>query len=210
MAIPLFTRNQIGNQNSSPPQEDERQQGLLANTLGRLHLAPAIWAIVLSLLATLLYVVVQNPQFPRPSGATLAATWLTFGLALAGLYFLFRTTAADPGYLPRAAHRAGASPWTKGNSGGGASSSRLVDGESSELHGQGSRCCDLDNPALRAGQWGQVCVSCRIVRPLRAKHCPMSGRCVEGFDHFCPVGSATAAATVAASAAASAFGLGCC
>lgn len=44
----------------------------------------------------------------------------------------------------------------------------------------------LDSPALWAGHWNQLCVSCKIVRPLRAKHCAVSNRCVENFDHFCP------------------------
>ena len=26
----------------------------------------------------------------------------------------------------------------------------------------------------------------QIVRPLRAKHCAVTGRCVAMFDHFCP------------------------
>ena len=44
----------------------------------------------------------------------------------------------------------------------------------------------LDSPALWAGNWGQLCVSCKIVRPLRAKHCSVTDRCVELFDHYCP------------------------
>ena len=44
----------------------------------------------------------------------------------------------------------------------------------------------LDSPALWGGNWGQLCVSCKIVRPLRAKHCSVTDRCVECFDHFCP------------------------
>jgi len=30
------------------------------------------------------------------------------------------------------------------------------------------------------------CHSCQVVRPLRAKHCKVKGRCVREFDHFCP------------------------
>ena len=44
----------------------------------------------------------------------------------------------------------------------------------------------LDSPALWAGNWTQLCVSCKIVRPLRAKHCSVTDRCVEQFDHYCP------------------------
>ena len=29
-------------------------------------------------------------------------------------------------------------------------------------------------------------MTCKIVRPLRAKHCSVTDRCVELFDHFCP------------------------
>lgn len=47
-------------------------------------------------------------------------------------------------------------------------------------------CRSLDSPALWAGNWQQLCVTCKIVRPLRAKHCTVTDRCVELFDHYCP------------------------
>ncbi len=50
----------------------------------------------------------------------------------------------------------------------------------------GGQYSQLDSPALWAGNWSQLCVTCRIVRPLRAKHCAVTDRCVETFDHFCP------------------------
>ncbi|XP_039059608.1 protein S-acyltransferase 24-like [Hibiscus syriacus] len=45
---------------------------------------------------------------------------------------------------------------------------------------------EVNNPALLAGNWSQLCATCKIVRPLRAKNCSICDRCVEQFDHHCP------------------------
>lgn len=125
------------------------------------------------------------------------AMWLTFGAALGGLYFLYLTTAADPGYIPLN------STHGSGRGSGGASAIQLQrwdsdggkpSGGRGASGGGGSGSAVLDNPALAAGQWHQLCVSCRIVRPLRAKHCAVTDRCIEVFDHYCPWVSKRAAA----------------
>lgn len=43
----------------------------------------------------------QNSALPPAGQEAVAGTWLTLALASAGLYYLYRTTTADPGFLPR-------------------------------------------------------------------------------------------------------------
>ncbi|XP_078718997.1 palmitoyltransferase Hip14-like [Lampetra fluviatilis] len=37
-----------------------------------------------------------------------------------------------------------------------------------------------------ASALSRLCHTCRLVRPLRSKHCRVANRCVDHFDHYCP------------------------
>lgn len=159
--------------------------GVMA-ALSKLHLSPIIWGIVLGMLGMLVYAVISNPYFPPATTGIVSATWLTFALAFVGLYYLFKTTTADPGFLPR--HTAAGVAATRRT---GSSSSGKISINADLERGEDAIGSSLNSPALWAGQWSQLCVSCKIVRPLRAKHCSITDRCVECFDHYCPwVGNA--------------------
>lgn len=156
------------------------KQGPLA-ALARLHLSPIIWGIVLSMLAMLVMSVTNNRALPPPSRATVTGVWATFVLAGTGLYFLYRTTMTDPGFLPK--NTAGkALPRRRTATGGKPPGGDQDDLEAAAAAGANS----LDSPALWAGAWSQLCVTCKIVRPLRAKHCSVTDRCVQVYDHYCP------------------------
>jgi palmitoyltransferase len=97
---------------------------------------------------------------------------------------LFSSGPASHGHSPDAsAHVLGSSG---GAGGGAASKTALLRSHDSGSGGSSSGTSLLDSPALWAGHWSQLCVTCKIVRPLRAKHCGVTDRCVEVFDHYCP------------------------
>eukprot|EP00884_Botryococcus_braunii_P011955 jgi/Botrbrau1/20760/Bobra.0461s0002.1 len=135
------------------------------------QLCPAIWLLVLVLLALFVSQAVHNPTYPPLSVPTGIFAYLAVSCGLGGLWLLYRVTTSDPGIIPR----------------GGLLAERGKVDSDPELGRSGKgQYSQLDNPALWAGQWSQLCVTCRIVRPLRAKHCAVTERCIENFDHFCP------------------------
>ena len=160
-------------------------RGGMCGALAKLHLSPIIWGIILGMLSFMSLAVISNKSLmPQNPSIIAAGAWLTYTLAFVGLIFLYKTTTADPGFLPR--NTSGGAPGINKRVSGKFSSSKidLEDGEEEEEN-------SLNSPALWAGYWNQLCVSCKIVRPLRAKHCAVTGRCVECFDHYCPwVGNA--------------------
>ncbi|KAG8639344.1 hypothetical protein MANES_14G119200v8 [Manihot esculenta] len=131
--------------------------------ISKLGLAPVLWSIILLLLVTYVNSVILDPTLPKLTAGFGLLAWMSVFLATAGLVMFYRCSRKDPGFIRMNAH----------------DPQSMKDDEPLLK-------IEINNPALLSGNWSQLCPTCKIVRPLRAKHCSTCDRCVEQFDHHCP------------------------
>ncbi|KAI4377733.1 hypothetical protein MLD38_015313 [Melastoma candidum] len=131
--------------------------------LSKLGLAPVLWVMIILLLVVYMNSVIIASNLPRLTAGFALLAWFGVFLASSGLVLFHRCSRKDPGYIRMNVH----------------DPQNMKDDEPLLK-------IEINNPALLAGNWSQLCATCKIVRPLRAKHCSTCDRCVEQFDHHCP------------------------
>ncbi|KAI3495995.1 hypothetical protein L1887_38344 [Cichorium endivia] len=141
---------------------EKRYEGIFGK-LSKLGLAPALLCVIFVLLMTYINSVIMVSNLPKLTAGSAFFAWIGVILASAGLIFFYRCSCKDPGYI-------------KANR----NDSKDTKEDEPLLK------IEVGDPALLAGNWTQLCATCKIVRPLRAKHCATCERCVEQFDHHCP------------------------
>ncbi|KAK1392723.1 S-acyltransferase [Heracleum sosnowskyi] len=131
--------------------------------LSKLGLAPILWCIIFLLLVTYVHSVIMVSNLPKLTTGLGFLAWLGVLLATSGLFFFYRCSRKDPGYIRMNVH----------------DPQNMKDDDPLMK-------IEIGNLALLDGNWSLLCPTCKIVRPLRAKHCSTCDRCVEQFDHHCP------------------------
>ena len=133
-----------------------------------LYFAPVIWAATLFCIWSFHFRVLRSADLsvPMPLPWMSALSMLSILTSGIGLVLMALLNASDPGFVPQRGQR-------------GAASGRRKSGDEHNSLTELSSIENLDCPALWAGRWEQLCVTCKIVRPLRAKHEENAGRCIE-------------------------------
>ncbi|XP_037464814.1 protein S-acyltransferase 24-like isoform X3 [Triticum dicoccoides] len=131
--------------------------------LSKVGLAPLLWCIAVVLLATYIHSVIAGQYNMGMPPAFGLFAWSGVFVATAGLVMFYKCSRKDPGYI----------------------SANTRDSHN-QRDDEPLLKMELDNPALLTGNWSQLCITCKIVRPVRSKHCSTCDRCVEQFDHHCP------------------------
>jgi len=137
--------------------------------LFRLILKYEMLPLLIVMIFGLLYGFAKTTFFDGIDDLTLTlASWsyVTFFSVAVGFYYLYRVSSTNPGFIQTKVQ------------------TKQTDNDDIEASLLSNNI--LDSPALVEGNWNQLCSTCRIVRPLRAKHCSSCDRCVECFDHHCP------------------------
>ncbi|TYH93262.1 hypothetical protein ES332_A13G241900v1 [Gossypium tomentosum] len=135
----------------------------LLGKLPKLGLAPVLCCVIVVHLMTYINSVIMASNLPKLTAGFGILAWLGVFLSSAGLIWFYRCSSKDPGYI-------------KMN----------VSDHQNLKEDEPLLKIEANHPALLAGNWSQLCTTCKIIKPLRAKHCSTCDRCVEQFDHHCP------------------------
>ncbi|XP_073034485.1 LOW QUALITY PROTEIN: probable protein S-acyltransferase 23 [Primulina eburnea] len=135
---------------------------LCSGKRGEVGYAPVLFSAIVANVILFITSVLFAPNLTKVTAFVALWGWGGISLAVGSLFMFVRCSSKDPGYVKTGK----ATP--------------CISSEDPLLN------INLNDSSIWAGNWSQLCPTCKIIRPVRSKHCPTCKRCVEQFDHHCP------------------------
>ncbi|KAL5714882.1 protein S-acyltransferase [Ranunculus cassubicifolius] len=132
--------------------------------IGSMGYAPILLFTILSLAILFVNSVLVAPGLVRVTAVVGLWGWTAVSIAVGAALMLYRCSSKDPGYVRKVLAKSG----------------------DHEYEEDPLLSIDSNNSSIWTGNWSQLCPTCKIIRPVRSKHCSTCKRCVEQFDHHCP------------------------
>ncbi|CAN0920902.1 Probable protein S-acyltransferase 23 [Linum grandiflorum] len=144
-------------------QSNTLRNKLCGPKLSHIGFAPILVSSILVGVFLFINSIIAAPSFPKITAAIGFWAMVCVSLAVLALIMLYRCSSKDPGYIKR-----------------------LEDLDKDANTKDPLLNLDVNNSSVWIGDWSQLCPTCKIIRPVRSKHCSTCNRCVEQFDHHCP------------------------
>ncbi|KAL8554837.1 hypothetical protein ACS0TY_002859 [Phlomoides rotata] len=127
---------------------------------GKVGYAPALFSLIVINMILFVSCVILASNLTKITAIVGLWGWTGISLGVGSLIMFRRCSSEDPGYIKIRDNHS--------------------DAEDPLLN------IDLSSNPIWNGNWSQLCPTCKIIRPVRSKHCAVCNRCVEQFDHHCP------------------------